>query len=428
MNKTKLLYQVFLKSDGVSTDTRDDVKNKVFFALSGENFDGNKFAETAIGNGALLAVIDKEEYNKGKKFLLVDDVLDALQSLAAHHRKIMPARVMGITGSNGKTTTKELISAVLSSKYSIISTSGNFNNHIGVPLTLLRIKNETQIAVVEMGANHIGEIATLCEIAKPDAGMITNIGKAHLEGFGSYEGVIEAKSEIYQYLKKHSGHVIVNKDDKLLIRLSENMNKTTYGTNNANIEGELVSQHPFLKVKWGANGEILQCNSQLYGSYNYTNIMAAIATGIYFDVDSSSINTAIETYISENNRSQQIKTSYNNIILDAYNANPFSLREAIISFHNSNFDNPWLFIGDMFELGQFSAREHQEIVELLKNFGFKNVVLLGNEFYSAKDHSFLKFKTTNDACSYFEKNPLRGTNILIKGSRGMKMEQLTQYL
>lgn len=428
MNKTELLYKVFQKSQGVTTDTRDDVKNKVFFALSGENFDGNKFAKVAIDNGALLAVIDKEEYLAGEKFYLVDDVLSALQKLASHHRKIMPAKVMGITGSNGKTTTKELIASVLASEYSIISTIGNLNNHIGVPLTLLRIKKETQIAVVEMGANHIGEIAALCDIADPDVGMITNIGKAHLEGFGSYEGVIAAKSELYDYLEKHNGHAIVNTDDKLLVGLSEKLKKTTYGTNNANIEGELINQHPFLQVKWGAMGKILQCNSQLYGSYNFSNILAAMATGIYFKVDNSFINQAIESYVSENNRSQQIKTSHNKIILDAYNANPFSLKEAIISFHNSGFDNPWLIIGDMFELGEYSAAEHQEIVELLKKLDFKNVFLIGNEFSTTKDHSFTKFENTTDACNFIESNSLSGANILIKGSRGMKLEQLTKYL
>jgi len=428
MKKIIELYNLFLKSDGVSTDTRQDVQNKVFFALSGENFDGNKFAETAISKGALISVVDNPQYRKSDKYFLVDDVLETLQQLANHHRKESDLIVMAITGSNGKTTTKELVSSVLAESNTIVSTVGNFNNHIGVPLTLLRIIDETEIAIIEMGANHIGEIGKLCEIAMPDIGLITNIGKAHLEGFGSYEGVIAAKNELYNYIEEHNGHLIVNIDDKLLTELAGKSGKTTYGSNNADVEGEIIVTHPHLGVKWGCDDIIMHCHTKLYGKYNYYNILAAVATGCYFNTEPEMINRAIENYIPENNRSQQLKTKTNSLILDAYNANPFSMNEAIVSFADCEYDNPWLLLGDMFELGKYSSEEHQKIVELILEKGFKNVILFGIEFSKTMGHNFNCYTNVSDAKEILSKDSIVNAEILIKGSRGMKMENLLEVL
>lgn len=426
MKKISELYQDFLSSDGVTTDSRDDVTNKIFFALSGDNFNGNKFATTALEKGARLCVIDDPAYCKDEKCIVVNDVLIALQELAKHHRKESNAKVFAITGTNGKTTTKELIASVLCYDTEIISTKGNFNNHIGVPLTLLNIKPTTKIAVVEMGANHIGEIEKLCEIAQPDFGLITNIGKAHLEGFGSLDGVISAKNELYNYLKFNDGKVIVNRDDSLLTELSKNIRQLTYGTNNADVEGEIIESKPYLKIRWAINAKINVCNSHLYGKYNFDNIMAAIAVGLFFDVPEERINVAIESYIPENNRSQQIKTKNNSIVMDAYNANPTSMSEAIVCFTDYNFNNPWLILGDMFELGEYSMDEHQQIIELLKENSNYNVILIGDDFYRTKGHDFTKFKTTEDAYKYLRSDKIDNANILIKGSRGMKLEKLLE--
>ncbi len=428
MKEISHIYQHFLNSKGVVTDTRKDVSGKMFFALSGENFDGNKFASQALKSGASVCVIDNPDYKINDKFIVVPDVLSALQKMAHHHRIVSNAKVLAITGSNGKTTTKELISSVLGSSTNITSTSGNLNNHIGVPLTLLKIKKNTKIAVVEMGANHIGEINSLCEIADPDIGIITNIGKAHLEGFGSFLGVITAKSELYKFIKKKNGKVIVNVSDPLLNDLSKEIPRMTYGTNNADVEGDIICSYPFLTLKWRCNNNISQCNSRLYGKYNFNNILCAIATGIYFDVDIPSINQSIEQYISKNNRSQLIKTKSNRIVLDAYNANPYSMNEAIQSFLERNFKNTWLFIGDMFELGVYSAEEHNIIIDILKSSGFDNVVLIGNEFKKLNNRDYITFETTNEAIEFLKVNKINGSDILIKGSRGMKLEKLVEYL
>ena len=428
MYKIKKLYHHFLLSDGVTTDSREDVTNKIFFALSGENFNGNKFADDALKKGAKLCVIDDPAYISDERCFSVNDVLTTLQELANHHRKESNVTVIAITGSNGKTTTKELISSVLSSYINIISTEGNYNNHIGVPLTLLNIRPTTKIAVIEMGANHIGEINKLCEIAQPDIGLITNIGKAHLEGFGSFDGVIMAKNELFNYIKKNKGKIIVNKDDSLLKRLSEGIPQFTYGKNNADAEGEIIKYNPFLKLNWATGKNIIECNTQLYGKYNFDNIMAAIATGLFFSIPFEKINTAIEGYIPKNNRSQQIKSNNNSIILDAYNANPTSMSGAIISFARSNFESPWLILGDMFELGEYSSSEHQEIVSEIINNNFQNVILVGNDFYNTKGHGFLRFKTTDDAIAHLNANIIKNSNILVKGSRGMKLERLLVFL
>ena len=428
MQEIKGLYQHFLSSDGVATDSREDVTNKIFFALSGENFNGNKFTVDALNKGAQLCIIDDPAYLINGKCILVSDVLSTLQELAKYHRKKSSATVLAITGSNGKTTTKELISSVLANYANIISTQGNYNNHIGVPLTLLNIEPSTKIAVVEMGANHIGEINKLCELAEPDIGIITNIGKAHLEGFGSFEGVIQAKNELYNYLKKHKGKAIVNSDDDLLTELCRDIPQFTYGTNNADVVGEIIEYIPNVKLIWGYNESTIECNSQLYGKYNFYNIMAAIATGLFFNIPAEKINTAIESFVPKNNRSQLIKTKENSVILDAYNSNPTSLNEAIISFAESEFINPWLILGDMLELGDYSMDEHQIIIEKVNNNGFTNVVLIGEDFYNTKGNSFIKFKTVDESRNYLSANKIKNANILVKGSRGMKLEKLLDML
>jgi len=427
MQKISEIYKYFLLSDGVSTDSREDVKNKVFFALSGENFNGNKFALEAQKKGALICVIDDPSYLT-TNCILVPDVLTALQQTAQHHRVQNTATILAITGTNGKTTTKELISSVLGRFADIISTSGNFNNHIGVPLTLLKIQPNTKIAIIEMGANHPGEINTLCKIAQPDLGIITNIGKAHLEGFGSFEGVINTKNELYNYISKNNGKTIVNNDDELLLKLSKKISKFTYGMSNADIVGKITGFKPFLEISWGTDNLINECHSQLYGKYNFSNIMAAIATGSYFGIPSDIINKAIANYFPENNRSQKINTKDNSILLDAYNANPTSMSGAISSFCDYDFKNPYLILGDMFELGSYSDNEHQTIVDLLKHEKEKNIILIGNEFSKTKNHTFLTFSSTKDALSYLSNHRIKDANIFIKGSRGMKLEQLVEML
>ncbi|MBT3173329.1 MAG: UDP-N-acetylmuramoyl-tripeptide--D-alanyl-D-alanine ligase [Lentimicrobiaceae bacterium] len=428
MKEIKNLYKHFLKSDGVSTDTREELTNKIFFSLSGENFDGNKFAKTALANGASLAVVDNEDYCINNNYFLVDNVLETLQALATHHRINTKATIFGITGSNGKTTTKELIYEVLSNEYSVIATRGNLNNHIGVPLTLLNIKQDTQIAIIEMGANHIGEINQLCEIAIPNLGLITNIGKAHLEGFGSYEGVIIAKNELYNYLKAENGSILLNNDDKLLVELARDLKKSTYGCHKADVEAKIINSFPYLNIEWKNNGIVTRCNSRMYGDYNFFNILAAITAGIYFNIDHNIINSAIEGYVSSNNRSQVVSTSTNKIILDAYNANPFSMEEAIESFAKCKFKNPWILLGDMFELGKYAIEEHQLIINKLNQHNFSNVILLGKEFAKTLNNPFKTFETTKEVTEYLRSNRIENSNILIKGSRGMKMEDIIQVL
>jgi UDP-N-acetylmuramoyl-tripeptide--D-alanyl-D-alanine ligase len=421
------IYNQFLLSDGISTDSREDVNNKIFFALSGDNFNGNKFAYEAHKKGARLCVIDDSSYTTNDN-ILVPNVLVALQELAQYHRNKSTATVLAITGTNGKTTTKELISSVLTSHTNIVSTQGNFNNHIGVPLTLLKINPSTKIAIVEMGANNIGEINTLCNIAQPNLGIITNIGKAHLEGFGSFEGVVSTKNELFNYLKKNNGKVIVNNDDKLLKSLSLNIPQFTYGNSKANVTGKIIEHKPSLKIEWNTNNISYDCSSQLYGNYNFSNIMAAITTGIFFDVPSTKINKAIGNYFPKNNRSQKIVTNNNSIIMDAYNANPTSMNGAITSFVNYNFNNPYLILGDMFELGEYAIAEHQTIIDILTNNKVKNAILIGNDFIKTKNHNFQTFISTKEAMSYLDKNRIKNANILVKGSRGMKLEDLLMVL
>jgi UDP-N-acetylmuramoyl-tripeptide--D-alanyl-D-alanine ligase len=430
MKTLERLYALFLKHGKVSTDSRKLEKGTIFFALRGENFDGNQFVLQAIENGAIAAVSDSTEYENHPKVWVVDDTLKALQQLAVIHRKAMPAKVIGITGSNGKTTTKELIAAVLSKKYNILFTQGNLNNHIGVPLTLLKLTPDIELAVIEMGANHQGEIAALSQLAMPHFGLITNIGKAHLEGFGGFTGVINAKSELYAYIDDSGGKLFVNTSNELLDRLSANIKRFTYGFNNdADLYGELVAEDPYLALVWEYQARQAMIQTQIVGQYNFENILAAVAIGNYFNVELEDIVEALEKYIPANHRSQIIETEKNQLLMDAYNANPTSMEAALINFSKRCGQRAMLILGDMLELGKDSEAEHANILKLVIDLGFKNVILVGTEFgkvYSGDD--WLHVNKVEELISRFEDDAPKGYDILIKASRGIRLEKLLPLL
>ena len=428
--KISELYQYFLKFPKISTDSRNIAKGSIFFALKGENFNGNKYAKQAIENGASIAVIDEDRYVENEQYLLCDNVLETLQNLAKHHRKELKTKVIAITGTNGKTTTKELIHAVLSKKYNVKSTIGNFNNHIGVPLTILSISENHEFAVVEMGANHIGEIKFLCEIAKPNFGIITNVGKAHLEGFGSFEGVKKAKQELYSYIRGIKGKVFINYDNDVLTKLMLNQEKVTFGTRQKYFcFGETIYSNPFLKISWNQQNVAKSIQTNLIGEYNFENVMSAICIADYFGVAENDIVHAIENYFPTNNRSQYIETDNNTIILDAYNANPTSMAAAIINFNKINFANKTLIIGDMLELGKSSSIEHSKIIDLVKSFTFSKIYLVGMKFYEQKiPDNFNRFLNVEELISFIKQAPLSSSLILIKASRGIKLELIKDIL
>ncbi len=424
------LYACFLEYPIISTDSRAPQKDSLFFALRGEIFDGNQFAMQALENGAAYAIVDKEDLPHDERLIKVDNVLLSLQKLAALHRSKMPAKVLAITGSNGKTTTKEICAAVLSKKYDTIYTKGNLNNHIGVPLTLLRLTTQTEIAVIEMGANHLGEIRHLCQLASPHYGLITNIGKAHLEGFGSLTGVINAKSELYTYIDDHMGMLFVNMDNNLLNTLSRNINRFTYGKSaQADLYGELVALSPYLHLIWEHKGMQSQLETSMIGAYNLENILASIAIGCYFGVDMDDIDEAVKSYIPANNRSQLLQTKNNRLVLDAYNANPVSMVEAIKSFEQFRNQKPLYILGDMLELGQDSDFEHAEILKLLSDMDAREVMLVGPEFANVyRGDDWMAFDNVNALCEHLKKNPVKGYDILIKASRGIQLEKVVEYL
>lgn len=437
-NKSRIeeLYKHFMNHPQVCTDTRDIKKDAIFFALKGDNFNANKFAEQALNSGCSLAVIDEPEYKKDERYFLVDDVLSALQALANYHRKQLSIPVISITGSNGKTTSKELLNAVLSQKYDVLATKGNLNNHIGVPLTLLSITKEHEMAIVEMGANHQGEIAMLCSIAEPDYGMITNIGKAHLEGFGGYEGVIKAKSELYHYINKKGGKLFVNADNDLLQRLSEGMNKISFGTlQDVDFTGVFIESNPFVKLKFKAQSdeqtieEKHVVTTQLVGNYNFENILAAACIGHYFRVSEKQIEHGLESYVPSNNRSQVMKTANNLLLMDAYNANPSSMNAAIENFAKMDQPNKMVILGDMLELGIESEKEHDTVVQLLEAKGIKNALLVGPYFMKASRLSgAISFANSDEALNYLKAHPVKDATVLVKGSRGIKLEKVVDAL
>ncbi|WP_341221438.1 UDP-N-acetylmuramoyl-tripeptide--D-alanyl-D-alanine ligase [Polaribacter atrinae] len=412
--KIEDIYQLYTKHFLVDTDTRTIRKNTIFFALKGDNFNGNAFAIEALNQGASYAIVDEEKYNNHTNIILVDDVLETLQKLAKHHRRVLNIPIIGLTGSNGKTTTKELINAVLSSTYKTTATKGNLNNHIGVPLTLLSMTPKTELGIVEMGANHKKEIAFLCTICEPDFGYITNFGKAHLEGFGGIEGVIEGKSELYTYLKEHHKIAFINPQDVLQVEKTNNIQTIPFKK-----DLQFIAVNPFVKLSYHSN--IIQSN--LIGKYNYTNIAIACTIGLHFKVSDTAIKNGIEDYTPENNRSQIIKKTDNKIILDAYNANPSSMKAALENFDEIKEANKTVILGDMFELGNTSLEEHQNIVDVVEGLHFNNCFFVGENFYQTKTKHLL-FKTFEELLSHLKNNPLKHQSILIKGSRGMRLERL----
>ena len=423
MNIEKL-YSLYLRSQSISTDTRKIEMKSIFFALKGENFNGNEFAAQAIKSGALCSIVDESDFvDEENDIYYVEDTLNALQKLAQYHREQLKIPIIALTGSNGKTTTKELITQVLSKRYMVTATKGNLNNHIGVPLTLLSIKPTDEIAVVEMGANHLLEIEFLSNIAQPDFGYITNFGKAHLEGFGGVEGILKGKAELYNYLRDHSKTVIVNCDDEKQIELSEGIRKITFGKN-----PDADYSFQYSESINGRCPEIIynsvHINSQLVGEYNLSNIAAAIAIGLTFEIPIEDIKDAIEEYKSDNNRSQIVYKEEQQFILDAYNANPTSMEAALLNFSKIP-EEKVVILGDMFELGESSLKEHQEIVNLTQKLGFTKVFLIGEKFSSISNKSnFTLFPNRETAEKYFTENPLTEKHILIKGSRGMALEKL----
>lgn len=422
------IYQHFKVCTSACTDTRKIEKDSLFFALKGDHFNGNAFASQALEAGAKYCVVDEAKYATDDRCFLVENVQETLQELATYHRYQLKAPIIALTGSNGKTTTKELINAVLSQKYKTSATHGNLNNHIGVPLTLLAMNEGTEIGIVEMGANHPKEIALLCEIAHPDYGLITNFGKAHLEGFGSIEGVIKAKSELYDYLKAHQKTIFVNENDPIQIQQTAHYdNIYKFGlSSSTNAKLEIINTQPYVTLSYN-NSEI---KSQLTGTYNFNNIAVAIAIGSYFNIGTAAIINAIENYTPTNNRSQILKKDSNTIIMDAYNANPTSMMAALENFKQLHEEEKAIFLGDMFELGQTAENEHQFIVDYLEKNDLGKTYLIGKNFYktTVKNENIQKFESFEDLKSNLKNRPIKNSFILIKGSRGMALERILEVL
>ena len=421
------IHTIFLKCNSLVIDTRKITKNSIFLAIKGERFDANTFAQEALNLGASYVIIDNATHFIDERTILVSDSLKTLQELALYHRRYLNLPIIALTGSNGKTTTKELIQVVLSKKYNTKATVGNLNNHIGVPLTLLSFTKETEIGIVEMGANHQQEIEFLCSLALPDFGYITNYGKAHLEGFGGIEGVIKGKSEMYDYILNHNKIVFVNLDDEIQVRKSTELTKITFGLNNekADLNIKKITANPFVEIVY--NRVVIK--SALIGFYNSNNINVAILIGKYFKIEDLQIKNAIESYVPDNNRSQLLEKKTNKIILDAYNANPSSMKVAIENFIQIENLNKILFLGDMFELGDESIIEHKAIISMLTNqecFTY----FIGNYFYENRieNSNFLFFKSYEDLAAVLKNSKIENANILIKGSRGMALERVLEML
>jgi len=420
------LYSIFLQFPTITTDSRNIPQDSIFFALKGTNFNGNAFASEAIEKGAAFAVVDEPVDQPDESIILVDNVLETLQKLARYHRDQLGIPILSITGTNGKTTTKELIAAVLSRKFIVNYTQGNLNNHIGVPLTLLSMNKNTEFGVVEMGANHPGEIKALCEIANPDYGIITNIGKAHLEGFGSFQGVIDTKSELYIFLKGKGGKCFINNDNPLLLEQAGELEKITYGTSTSCFQsGELAGNENYLVAKALFPKGWLYLKTNLVGNYNFENLLAATCVGRYFDVDPLQIQNALAEYQPSNNRSQLIKKEKNTIIMDAYNANPTSMLAALTNFSGIKHGQKCLILGDMLELGTVSGEEHQKIVDYIDEQDFSEVYLVGEQFMATTDKKEKKkFDNVEPLSNYLKTQPIENKLILIKGSRGIHLEKV----
>ena len=422
------LYNLYLQSPTIQTDTRKLQQGGIYFALSGSNFNGNTFAQQALEKGANYAVIDNPAYACNDQCILVPNVLTTLQELAHYHRLQFAIPFIAITGSNGKTTTKELVAAVLRKRYITYATDGNLNNHIGVPLTLLNIKHDAQMAIIEMGANHLKEIAAYCEIASPTHGIITNCGKAHIEGFGGIEGVKKGKGELYDFLKAHDGTIFRNTDLDYLESMANGIQKSvTYGSANATYIGKPLMNDVFLQVALLSKHTETILDTHLVGAYNFPNVMTAAAVGLHFGITPDEIKAAIASYNPDNSRSQWLQKGSNKIILDAYNANPTSMRAAILNFAATDLPQKMLWIGGMKEMGREEQKEHEELVDLISKYNWQNVILVGNEF-KGMSGKYMWFENSIDAAAYIKEHPPVNNSILVKGSRGSKMEVMTDAI
>lgn len=421
---TEQFYPIFLKAEKVTIDSRKIEKNDIFFAFSGDNFDAATLAEKAIDQGALAVIIENKEFeNLEKNIFYVPSTLEFLQELSVHHRNQLNIPIIGLTGSNGKTTTKELIHAVLSKKYNVQYTFGNLNNHIGVPLTILSIKPEHEMAVIEMGANHQKEIELLCTIARPNFGYITNFGKAHLEGFGGFEGVIKGKSELYDFLKNTSQTILINENDSIQLEKTQDYTpKITFGKVDSDYYFEAFSEHNFVGVQY-QNQKAL---SKLTGEYNFTNLCAAASFGLNFGLNFDEIQSALESYTPTNMRSQIVKKDNKTLVLDTYNANPSSMSASLhnfITFEGSKT----IVIGDMLELGDESEKEHQNILKLAQDLGFNEIITVGKQFKNVNKNS-VAFESTDELIQYLKDNKINSENILLKASRGISLEKAIDFI
>jgi UDP-N-acetylmuramoyl-tripeptide--D-alanyl-D-alanine ligase len=420
----EFIFQKFLEFRSVTTDTRKVRANDIFFALKGDNFNGNNFAKEAVEAGASLVVVDEDVHFTSDRIVRVENCLLALQALAKRYRETFSFPVIGITGSNGKTTTKELMREVLSMRYKTFATHGNLNNHIGVPLSLLAVPADCEIAIIEMGANHQREIASYCQYAMPTYGVITNIGKAHLEGFGGVEGIIKGKGELFDYVSGHNGMCLVNTELAHLDRMSEHIQHKKYGFKSGGFQLEFISEHPTLSFEFciPTGGEMLTCHTQMAGTYNLYNMATAIAVGHEFGVSAELMSKAISSYTPENNRSQWWDSGKNKVILDAYNANPSSMEAALINL--SKMENSFFIVGDMFEMGVYAAEEHLRIFQLTKELGLQGI-FIGKEFQSVGATDLLNAQSASE---YLQLNEVKGKIVLLKGSRGMRLEQLKEVI
>lgn len=420
------LYQLYLQHPSLTTDTRKISPGDIFFALKGPRFNGNNFAAQALNMGAAYVVVDEPLTFSDERIIKSENTLLKLQQLAKYHREQFSIPFIAITGSNGKTTTKELVNAVLSSAYKTYTTEGNLNNHIGIPLTLLKIKKDAQLAVIEMGANNPGEIESYCKYVLPTHGLITNFGKAHLEGFGSIEGVRKAKSELFNFLSQNNGTAFINADDDFMVQMSSRIKKIiTYGTTAADTKGKILKRASFLSLSISGNSQIENLSTHLVGEYNFSNVLASVAIGKFFKVPDKKIKAAIENYIPVNSRSQLIHKDSNTIILDAYNANPSSMKAAIENFEKMQGSDKILLLGGMMELGNDSKQEHEQIINLIQQFNWHKVVLVGPQFKEIKN-LYINFENSAEAKEWFKAGNFKNTSILIKGSRSMQMEKILE--
>jgi UDP-N-acetylmuramoyl-tripeptide--D-alanyl-D-alanine ligase len=418
------LLELFLESDGVCTDTRATRSGTLFFALKGDSFDGNKFANSALEQGCLAAIVDDKKLEGVPGCIRVSNVLQTLQRLAFDYRNTFNIPFFAITGSNGKTTTKELLREVLKTRFNVHATLGNLNNHIGVPLTLLSMPRDTNIAIIELGANHVGEIASLCKISAPSHGIITNVGLAHLEGFGGFEGVKKAKGELYDYLEVNGGIAFINTDEPHLADMAGSVNAYNYSTDSLGIRIE--QQSPLLQFSWGKGTDRYLCSSQMTGTYNIPNYAAAIAIGQFFGIADQIINDALSSYTPDNKRSETVRTAHNEVILDAYNANPTSMEHALINLSQMPNKKKFFVIGDMLELGETSLTEHQRILDLASELNLEGITV-GKEF-SEVHGIFPNVPNVDEARNYIEKRPVNDKWVLVKGSRGIRLEELMDLL